>query len=160
MRTVVLFLAADLALTPGAAAQEWLPLGAPVGRPAAAEARQASPTAYEDDGRRDPFVSLVVPQKTTAAPTRPRAGLGSLSMADVSVKGIVRSSAGAVAILEGPDGKSFQARRLDRLHDAVVTAIDANAVVFTAQMVDAVGAVRSLEVRKVLRPLPTAGGAR
>ena len=160
MKTVVRFLAAALTLASLAEAQERLPLGTPVGRPADASARPVPSAPYEDDGRRDPFVSLIVPRKSATSPARVRASLGSLSMADVSVKGVVRSGAGAVAILEGPDGRSFQARRLDKLQDATITAIDADGVVFTVQMTDVLGAVRSRDVRKLLRPLPAAGSSR
>jgi hypothetical protein len=136
-----------------ALAQERLPLGTRVGS-------EESASGYDDGGRRDPFVSLLTPKKTAAAvpASRPRAGLAGLTLADVAVKGIVRNGPAVVAVLEGPEGKSFIARSKDRLQDAVVKSIDADGVVFVEQVVDAVGAVHSRDVRKALRP--TAEGDR
>jgi Tfp pilus assembly protein PilP len=129
-----------------AAAQERIPTGTKVGN--------ISLSGYDDSGRRDPFVSLMTPKKSVAAQnaSRPRAGLSSLSLADVSVKGIVRSGAAVLAVLEGPDGKSFVAHSKDKLQDAMVKSIDAEGVVFVEQQVDAGGAVRSRDIRKPLRP--------
>jgi Tfp pilus assembly protein PilP len=129
-----------------ALAQERMPLGTHVGN-------AAQTSGYDDGGRRDPFVSLMTPKKAApAAPSsRPRAGLAGLTLADVAVKGIVHSGPAVVAVLEGPEGRSFIARSKDRLQDAVVKSIDADGVVFVEQAVDAAGAVHSRDVRKTLR---------
>jgi len=64
----------------------------------------------------------------------------------------VRSGVAVLAVLEGPDGKSFVARNRDKLQDATVKSIDAEGVVFIEQQVDAGGAVHSRDIRKPLRP--------
>lgn len=119
---------------------------------------------YDAGGRRDPFVSLIAPKSAsapaaarTAATSRPGAGLAGVAVSDVLLKGVIRSGANFVAILEGPDGRTFMAKRLDRLANGVVKGIESNSVVFTERVEDAAGAVRQRDVRKALRGV-LAGG--
>lgn len=117
---------------------------------------------YDAGGRRDPFRSLIVPKASpaaarVAAPPRPGAGLAGIAVSDVQVKGVIRSGANFVAILESPDGRTFMAKRLDRLVNGVVKGIEHDAVVFTERIEDASGAVRQRDVRKALRAV-VAGG--
>lgn len=111
------------------------------------------PTGYEDGGRRDPFGALVQPRRVAAAPgsgsAARRTGLSGLALADVNVRGILRSGTTMLAILEGPSNQSYVTRTKDRLVDAVVVSIDAEGVVFSEQM-DGTAAVS--QVRKSLRP--------
>jgi hypothetical protein len=156
MRAPVVYAAlvlAAIAASP-AAAQDRLPLGTRVGNgPVSAPASPGSPI-YDDGGRRDPFVSLLVTKKTSAQPAaRVIPGLAGVSLADVAVKGIIHNGATVLAVLEGPGGKSFVAHAKDRLHDATVKAIDADGVVFVEQQVDVLGAVHTRDVRKSLRPI-------
>lgn len=117
---------------------------------------------YDAGGRRDPFVSLIAPKVSTVAArpvatSRPGAGLAGIAVSDVQLKGVIRSGANFVAILEGPDGRTFLAKRLDRLMNGVIKGIESNAVVFTERVEDAAGAVRQRDVRKALRAV-VAGG--
>lgn len=117
---------------------------------------------YDAGGRRDPFISLIVPKAApvaarAAAISRSGAGLAGVAVSDVQLKGVIRSGANFVAILEGPDGRTFMAKRLDRLMNGVVKGIENNAVVFTERVEDAAGAVRQRDVRKALRGV-VAGG--
>jgi len=72
-------------------------------------------------------------------------------VADVAVKGIIHNGTTSIAVLEGPGGRSFIARSKDHLQDAVVKSVDADGVIFVEQVVDAIGTVRSRDVRKPLR---------
>ena len=107
------------------------------------------PTGYEDGGRRDPFSSLVLVRRPVApAPQglgRPRNGLAGVTVADVTVRGIVKSGKTMMAILETPNKQSYVARANDRLADAAVHSIDAEGVVF------ADGTSTTNRIRKVLR---------
>jgi Tfp pilus assembly protein PilP len=118
---------------------------------------------YDAGGRRDPFVSLIVPKTAPAAPrtvaqAKPGAGLAGITVSDVQLKGVVRSGATFVAILEAPDGRTFLAKRADRLMDGVIKGIESGAVVFTERVADAAGAVRQRDVRKALRAATVPGG--
>ncbi|HUL75516.1 MAG TPA: hypothetical protein VLT86_20555 [Vicinamibacterales bacterium] len=115
-----------------------------------------TPSGYDDGGRRDPFVSLIVAKRpttgSTQTQTRPALGLASLSISDVVVTGVVRAGSKMTVILQGPDKQSYMARLQDRLADGTVKAIDTEGVVFVAEQTDATGAVKGHEVRKTLRP--------
>lgn len=88
-------------------------------------------SSYDSGGRRDPFSSLITPRRTGNDGTQPRpAGLAGVSLVDVLVRGIVRKDDVLLAILEGPDRKSYVSRVNDRLLDATVVRIDADGVIF------------------------------
>jgi hypothetical protein len=131
-------------------AQETIKIGTRVGMPV---------TGYEGLSRRDPFAPLVTPPTTqvaaTAATPRRVPGLAGMAAADVVLKGIVASGATRLALLEGPDGKTYLARAQDRLLDAVIRRIDADAVVL---LTNATAKVGGRELRKPLRPVGEGGG--
>jgi hypothetical protein len=139
-------------------AQEPVRVGSRVGgSPETADAAR-----YESGGRRDPFVSLVMPRRpspstaTTYAGRRPT-GLAGLSVSDIQIRGIVRHGDQMTAIAEGPDNQSFVLRVKDRLFDAEVKAIEARGVVLVAR-VDTPTGVEAREIRKPLRPAGEGGG--
>ena len=112
-------------------------------------------TGYDDGGRRDPFSSLIVPKRASMSSrdvgpnTRPRAGLASVALADVNVRGIVKSGSTMLAILEGPNKQSFVTRVKDHLADATVLSVDTDGVVFAE---DADPGMAPSKIRKTLRP--------
>jgi hypothetical protein len=114
------------------------------------------PAGYDTGGRRDPFVSLVAPRRPTSTaqvPVGPRkTGLAALALADAKVSGIVRNGDETMAILEGPEGKSFVVRAKARLLDAEVKTIDAAGVVFIERL-DGAPDAQAREVRKPLRSI-------
>lgn len=115
---------------------------------------------YDSGGRRDPFVSLVLPRRPVAASATgaaaPRkSGLAGLALADAQIRGIVRHGDQMLAIAEGPDNRSYVLHVKDRLLDAEVKAIDAQGVIFV-ERVDAATGRAPREIRKPLRP--AAGG--
>lgn len=136
-----------------------------MGVPLAAQSPTAGArgAAYDVAGRRDPFVSLVAPSATTrasaVAQVRRGPGLAGVAIADVVVKGVIRSGATMIALLAVPDGRTFMAHRQDRLADGVVSRIDADGVVFSERTADAAGVARACDVRKPLRTM-AAGGER
>jgi hypothetical protein len=111
----------------------------------------APTVGYDSAGRRDPFVTLVAPRRTSAVPSqtlmRPRTGLAALALADVSVTGLTKAGPKMFAILMGPDKQSFVLHVNDRLLDATVKAIDQQGVVFVQQMEGG----KQQEIRKTLR---------
>jgi len=133
--------AAVPAAAPAAAPAVSMPIGTRVGE---------MPTGYNDGGRRDPFSSLVRPKRTGPASLdgKPRTGLATLALADVTVKGIVKVGSTMQAILEAPSKQSFMARVKDRLLDAWVQSIDAAGVVFAEEVTTGTPP----QVRKGLRP--------
>lgn len=126
--------------------------------PAAAQTPVTTTTGtasgYDASGRRDPFMTLVAPRRAIVAPppgadlpTRPKTGLAALSLADVSVRGVLKAGDRIMAILEGPNKQSFNAEVDAHLADARVKSIDELGVVFVVRP----DGTNPVEVRKALR---------
>jgi len=128
----------------------------PAPAPAPAEqpskpAEAGAPLTYSPEGRRDPFVSLLGrgnDPKTNGV--RP-AGVPGLLINEVNVKGIVRNSTGFVALIQGPDNKTYIVKPGDRLMDGSVKSIVQDAVVFSQDVNDPLSLVKQKEIRKALR---------
>jgi hypothetical protein len=117
------------------------------------------PTSYDESGRRDPFTSLVLPKRQAAPGTggRVRPGLANMVLADIVVRGIMRSGSAMFAILETPGKQSYIARVKDKLADATVQSIDANGVVFVENDGSGNPVSPANKVRKDLRSAEDAG---
>jgi type IV pilus assembly protein PilP len=121
------------------------------GPPAAAPAAPA-PEAYTYDpaGRRDPFVSLLARGLEPAAGKK-TTGLGSLTTGEVMLRGVMQSRNSYVALLSGPDGKTYSARANDRLVDGVIRSVTPQGIVIMQEVNDPLSLVKQREVRKGLR---------
>ncbi len=108
---------------------------------------------YNAEGRRDPFLSLArrgVDPRSGSQVTRPT-GLAGLSVAEVTLRGTVRSREGFVAILQGTDQRAYIVRPGDKLFDGTVRTVSQNDVVILQQVNDPLSLEKQREVRKVLR---------
>ena len=119
--------------------------------PAAPETENFS---YSPDGRRDPFVSLTSRGSDQSARSNPELdGARGLGIEEISVRGIVASGGGYVAMVQGPNGKTFVIHQHDKLLDGTVKSITAQAIVFLQDVSDPLSVVKQKEVRKLLRGL-------
>ena len=112
------------------------------------------PVTDDSVGKRDPFqdplAMATMAGESPGGSDRPgHAGLASVPVGDVAVRGIARWGGAMTAILEGPDRRTFVARPKDRLLDAVIMRIDERGVVFTATVTGDRSAALS-EIRKNL----------
>jgi Tfp pilus assembly protein PilP len=127
------------------------PAQPPAGQSAQPPAEVPGAFTYNPDGRRDPFISLLGrgsdPKSKGARP----AGVPGLLINEVSVKGIVRNTSGFVALIQGPDNKTYVVKAGDRLMDGTVKSIVQDAVVFSQDVNDPLSLVKQKEIRKVLR---------
>ena len=130
----------------------------PAASPAAAPATQPpvtaeppTPFSYNPEGRRDPFISLLGRGSDSKSPGVRPAGVPGLLINEVSIKGIVRNSSGFVALIQGPDNKSYVVKAGDRLMDGTVKSIVQDAVVFSQDVNDPLSLVKQKEIRKPLR---------
>ena len=139
------------------------PQPAQAAKPAPAQAPAPPPPpayTYEPEGRRDPFVSLLARgSDPTSAASRPP-GLPGLLINEVIVKGIVRDRTAFIAMIQGPDTKTFIVRSGDKLMDGTVKSITADTVVFSQDVNDPLSLVKQREVRKAVRPLEDQRGGR
>ena len=107
------------------------------------------------DGGRDPFVRPTAPDSSRPVEARP-AGAAGLTVDEAVLRGVVATRGGRLAMLEGPDARTWVVRRGDRLHDGAVRDIGADAVVFLRDAADAA----PLAERVVRRRLRDAEGGR
>src|SRR5687768_5933431 len=121
------------------------------GAPAtAAPAPAAEAYTYDPAGRRDPFVSLL---SRGIEPTTGKklTGLSSLTTGEVMLRGVMQSRNSYVALLSGPDGKTYPARVNDRLLDGVIRSVTPQGIVIMQEVNDPLSLVKQREVRKGLR---------
>ena len=110
-----------------------------------------APFTYNPEGRRDPFISLLGRGNDPKGQGVRPPGVPGLLINEVSVKGIVRNSTGFVALIQGPDNKTYVVKAGDRLMDGSVKSIVQDAVVFSQDVNDPLSLVKQKEIRKALR---------
>ena len=145
-------LIAGVLLTAAAAAAQ-TPPAQPA--PAAPQTTAVEPQgyAYEPQGRRDPFVSLV--RRGTDAQRAPGelrpAGPEGIETSELTLKGTMQSREGYVALVQGPDLRTYIVKPGDRVFDGTIQTISANALVILQQVNDPLSLEKQREVRKTLR---------
>ena len=153
LTAVILFIAALNVSAQGAPAPA--PTTAPAQPGAQAPATPAQPAAepytYDPAGRRDPFVSLLTRGMDSAPGGRKATGLGGLSTNEVMVRGVLQSRGAYVAMVAGPDGKTYTAKANDRLLDGVIRSVTPQGIVIMQDVNDPLSLVKQREVRKGLR---------
>jgi len=110
--------------------------------------------SYDPAGRRDPFVSLLGRGGDTPQPgaVRPQ-GLAGMLIGEVTLKGVLKTAKGDfVALLQGPDNKTYIAKSGDKVFDGAIKTITALEVVFTQDVNDPLSLVKQREIRKAIRP--------
>ncbi len=168
MKNPGLLAAALLTLVAGAFAQN--PAPAPAATPTPAPAPATGPAGgdlvqsileqeldaprngyiYNPAGRRDPFVSLARPIANDESNRPRRPGIEGFLLQETSLKGVVRNNDGWIAIVEGPDKKGYFVRIGQRMHDGVITAIDASGLTFRQEITDPLSPAKSRDVRRLL----------
>ena len=67
------------------------------------------------------------------------------------LRGVMQSRNSYVALLSGPDGKTYPARVNDRLLDGVIRSVTPQGIVIMQEVNDPLSLVKQREVRKGLR---------
>ena len=134
-------------------AAEQPPPPPPAGNGTTPSPTELTPSNYSSEGRRDPFVR---PQRRDAPASRVverarPAGLAGLAVAEVTLRGTVRSREGFVAILQGADRKTYIVRAGDKLFDGTVWTISQDDMVIQRQGDSPLPPDEPREVRKMLR---------
>ena len=111
---------------------------------------------YQAGGRRDPFVNLLGTGTEPRPVARKGDGLTSLTVAEIAVFGIMQSRDALVAMIAGPDKKTYVVHAGDRLLDGIIKDITAQGLVVTQRVTDALAQVKQREVRKLLKSLEDA----
>jgi hypothetical protein len=140
------------------------PPAAPAQPPGAGQAQPAAqpqpkPTGegytYEPENRRDPFISLVGTGLDTPVVKKGEGPAGML-VSEISVRGIMQSKGAYVAMVEGPDKKTYVVHSGDRLADGTIKNIIPTGLVIIQEVNDPLSLVKQREVRKLLRSLEDA----
>ena len=133
-----------------AAAQAAPPVSVVPGAPV--ESPSATTYSYNADGRRDPFQSLTGTGGDSKAVPRPTiAGIAGIRIDDVSVRGIMQSRERLVAMVQGPDNRTYLIHQGDKLADGVVKSITPIGLVLVQDVSDPRAKEKTREVRKLLR---------
>jgi Tfp pilus assembly protein PilP len=128
---------------------------APAGAPSAAAPAPAD-YAYRPDGRRDPFTSLVNSGTDARVPGARAEGLAGFAVGEISVRGIMQSRGLLVAMVHGPDDKTYVIHQGDKFADGVVKNVTPQGLVVVQDVSDPLSVQKHREVRKLLRSLEDA----
>jgi len=113
------------------------------------EVTEGSGYTYDAKGRRDPFRSLVSgPVDERLRPP----GLKGMLIQEVSLRGIVKTGSGFIAMIQGTDNKSYFARSGERLYDGSIDFIIPDKVVFRQEINDPLRLEKYQKVEKSLYP--------
>jgi Tfp pilus assembly protein PilP len=113
--------------------------------------------AYDPGGRRDPFLGLIAAAGSDARATvRHGDGIAAFSVNEISVRGIMQSRSKFVAMIKGPDNKTYLIHQGDKLADGVVKTVTPQGLVVLQDISDPLSAQKQREVRKLLRSLEDA----
>jgi type IV pilus assembly protein PilP len=163
MRAPVLAVVLSLIVVGLASAQAPAPAPPPAAPPAApgqppAGATPAPPAGtpapedytYEPDGRRDPFLNLL---GTGVEPTVGRRGEGAagLAVAEITVRGIVESRGELLAMIQGPDNKTYIVHEGDKFVDGTIRSVTAQGLIIVQEVNDPLSLVKQREIQKLLR---------
>lgn len=119
----------------------------------APEPPAAPPYSYSPDGRRDPFLSLtaVTNIDTKALPKPTAAGIAGIRVDELAVRGIMQARERLVAMVQGPDNRTYVIHQGDKLADGAVKSITPQGLVLVQDVSDPRASDRTREVRKLLR---------
>jgi Tfp pilus assembly protein PilP len=137
---------------------------APAGQAAAAPAPTPAPEApapvetysYQTDGRRDPFQNLLGSGPDSKGTGKRAEGAAGLTVAEVTVSGVLESRGSLIAMIQGPDKKSYIVRAGDKFLDGSIRSITAQGLTIVQEVNDPLSLVKQREIRKSLRSLESA----
>jgi type IV pilus assembly protein PilP len=111
---------------------------------------------YEPAGRRDPFVSLLGTGTEGRSTSRKGEGFSGMTVAEISVRGVLQSRSGLIAMVQGPDNRTYIVHPGDKLLDGAIKSITPQGLVIEQAVNDPLSVVKQREVRKLLRGLEDA----
>jgi len=110
---------------------------------------------YSPQGRRDPFLNLL---GTGAEPVVGKRGDGPAGMttAEISVRGVLQSKGALVAMITGPDSKTYVVHAGDKLADGTIKSVTPQGLIIIQEVNDPLSLVKQREITKLLRALEVA----
>ena len=83
-------------------------------------------------------------------------GPSAMTFNEISVRGVLQSRGTLVAMIEGPDKKTYIVHPGDKLADGTITTILKQGIVVVQEVNDPLSLVKTREVRKMLRSIEDA----
>jgi type IV pilus assembly protein PilP len=123
--------------------------------PAKPDATASDSYSYDPGGRRDPFLTLIGGSSASKSAAKIDSA-SSIAVAEVSVRGVLESRGKLVAMVKGPDNKTYIVHQGDRLLDGAIKSITPQGLVIEQEVNDPLSVVKQREVRKLLRGLEDA----
>jgi Tfp pilus assembly protein PilP len=111
---------------------------------------------YRAEGRRDPFLTLGAGADARLSTSRRGEGPSGMSLGEISVRGIMQSRSSLVAMIQGPDNKTYIVHQGDKLLDGTIKTITPQGLIVVQEVNDPLSLVKQREVRKLLRSLEDA----
>lgn len=108
---------------------------------------------YDPAGRRDPFLNLLGTGSEPRITSRRGEGAAGLSVNEISVRGVMLSKGAFIAMVQGPDAKTYMVRQGDKFQDGSVKAVNAEGLVIVQEVSDPLSLVKQREISKKLRSL-------
>lgn len=126
---------------------------APATPSAASQPPQTENYTYAPEGRRDPFLSLVGTGVDTRSNARRGDGAAGIGVGELTVRGVIQSRTGLIAMIQGPDNKTYIVHQGDKLLDGTIKTITTQGLVLMQEVNDPLSLVKQREVTKLLRSL-------
>jgi Tfp pilus assembly protein PilP len=127
----------------------------PAAQPPAPQPPPVETYTYRAEGRRDPFQTLIG-SSNAAATSRKGEGPSGMTLAEISIRGIMQSRGALVAMIQGPDNRTYIVHSGDKLLDGTIKAIMPTGLIVVQEVNDPLSLVKQREVRKLLRSLEDA----
>jgi Tfp pilus assembly protein PilP len=122
--------------------------------PAAAPAQEAY--TYKPDGRRDPFLNLLGTGTENKLTSHKGEGPAGMTVGEISVRGVLQSRGALIAMIQGPDNRTYVVHQGDKLLDGTVKSVTPQGLVIVQEVNDPLSLIKTREVRKMLRSLEDA----
>ena len=135
------------------------PPAAAAPQPEASPASQPPPPeayTYRPDGRRDPFQNLLGTGSEKNLISRKSDGPAGMTLGEISIRSIMQSKGALVAMIQGPDNKTYIVHQGDKLLDGTIKTITPQGLIVIQEVNDPLSLVKQREVRKLLRSLEDA----
>ena len=111
---------------------------------------------YRPEGRRDPFLNLIGIGTDAKITSRKGEGPSGMTLGEITVRGIMQSRGGFVAMIQGPDNKTYIVHPGDKLLDGTIKIITPQGLVVAQEVNDPLSLIKQRDVRKLLRSLEDA----
>jgi Tfp pilus assembly protein PilP len=111
---------------------------------------------YSPQGRRDPFLNLLGTGAEGQNVGKRGEGPAGMTTAEISVRGVLQSKGALVAMISGPDGKTYVVHSGDKLADGTIKSVTPQGLIIIQEVNDPLSLVKQREITKLLRALEVA----